>query len=146
MKKLVAFTTAALFSLSLFATEPVAVSQKVLNAFEQSFKNVSNASWSQFRDGYEVRFLNNNIDSRITYDSNGTVMSIMRYYTEETLPLIVRAKLQEKYAGKTVFGVTEMWADNHVDYYIVLEDATTWKHVKCSANGDMETIKKYKKA
>lgn len=146
MKKLVALAATALLSLTIFATEPSAVNEKVLQAFEQSFKNASGVVWHEYADRYEVKFLHNSIDSRITYDADGNIIKTFRYYGEENLPLFVRAKLQKIYAGKKVFGVTELSSEGEMDYYIVLEDATTWSHVKCSATGNLELYKKYKKA
>ena len=136
----------ALLSLSIYAAPPSAVNEKVLQAFEKSFKNASDVVWHEYKDSYEVKFLHNSIDSRITYDADGNVLKSMRYYGEEQLPLFVRAKLQKQYAGKTVFGVTELASDGELDYYIVLEDAKTWSHVKCTSTGNMEVYKKYKKA
>ena len=146
MKKLVAFAATAFFSLSILASEPVAVNEKVLQAFGQCFKNASGVVWHEYADRFEVKFMHNAIDSRISYDVDGNILKTIRYYGEENLPLFVRAKLQKNYAGKKVFGVTEMSSDGELDYYIVLEDATTWSHVKCGSTGNMEISKKYKKA
>ncbi|HVG12558.1 MAG TPA: hypothetical protein VM843_06110, partial [Flavisolibacter sp.] len=123
-----------------------AVNEKVLQAFEKSFKNASDVVWNEYKDCFEVKFLHNSIDSRITYDVDGNILRSIRYYGEEQLPLFVRAKLQKQYAGKTVFGVTELASEGELDYYIVLEDATSWNHVKCTSTGNMEMYKKFKKA
>lgn len=146
MKKLVTVAVTALLSLSIYATPPSAVNEKVLQAFEQSFKNVSDVVWHEYKDCFEVKFTQNAIDSRITYDPNGNILKTIRYYGEEQLPLFVRAKLQKQFAGKKVFGVTELASEGELDYYIVLEDATTWSHVKCASTGNMQVYKKYKKA
>ncbi len=136
----------ALLSLSIYATPPEAVNEKVLQAFEKSFKNASDVVWNEYKDCFEVKFLHNSIDSRITYDVEGNILRTIRYYGEEQLPLFVRAKLQKQYVDKTVFGVTELASEGELDYYIVLEDATTWSHVKCTSTGKMEVYKKFKKA
>ena len=136
----------ALLSLSIYAAPPAAVNEKVLQAFEKSFKNASDVVWNEYKDCFEVKFLHNSIDSRITYDVDGNILRSIRYYGEEQLPLFVRAKLQKQYAGKTVFGVTELASEGELDYYIVLEDATSWNHVKCTSTGHMEVYKKFKKA
>ncbi len=146
MKKLITLAVAITFSIMLFAADAMPVNEKVLQAFEGSFKDASEVVWHEYQNRYDVRFKNNEIDSRISYDKNGNVLKTVRYYSEAGLPLFIRAKLQEQYAGKKVFGVTECSAEGELDYYIVLEDATTWNHIKCDATGGMSVYKKYKKA
>jgi hypothetical protein len=146
MKKLMILAVTALFSISIYAAPPTAVNEKVLQAFEKSFKDASGVVWHEYGDRFEVKFLHNAIDSRITYDADGNILRTIRYYGEEQLPLFVRAKLQKQYAGKKVFGVTELASEGELDYYIVLEDAKSWSHVKCTSTGTMEVYKKYKKA
>jgi len=146
MKKLATLAVTALFSLSLLASDPVAVNEKVLLAFQQSFKNASSVEWHESGNRFEVKFLYNEINSRITYNKDGSVFSVLRNYGEEQLPLLLRAKLQKEFAGTHVFGVTEYSTEGTLDYYVVLEDATTWSHVKCNSNGDMQVYKKYTKA
>ncbi len=148
MKKILVAAAIILSSTTSFATntEPAPVTEKVLQAFEQSFKNAEKVSWHEYLNYYEVKFLHNDVDSRIVYDAEGNILKTTRYYGEEQLPLFIRAKLDRQYKGKKVFGVTELAAEGELDYYIVLEDAKTWTHVKCNATGSMEMQKKYKKA
>jgi hypothetical protein len=146
MKKLAVLAVTVLFSLSLFASDPVAVNEKVLQAFQQSFKNASAIEWQESGDRFEVKFVYNEINSRITYNKDASVVSVLRYYGEEQLPLLLRAKLQKEFAGKHVFGITEFSKEGTLDYYIVLEDATTWSHVKCNSNGEMEVYKEFTKS
>jgi len=146
MKKLATFAISALLSCCLYAAEPAAVTEKVLQAFEQSFKTASAVVWHEYDDRYEVKFLHNAIDSRITYDKEGNILRTIRYYAGEQLPLMICAKLQKQHPGKKVFGVTELSAEGEVDYFIVLEDKYNWHYVKCSPNGSMSTYQKYRKA
>ena len=76
----------------------------------------------------------------------GIFLSSVRYYFEKDLPLNIICKLKQKYPGKTVFGVTEMTTESEVNYYITLEDATSWMTVKTGTDGNMELVEKYKKA
>ncbi len=146
MKKLAVLASFALLSLSLFATEPVTVSDKVLGAFKQSFKNVTDAVWHEHSDRFEVRFFQNEINTQITYSKDGSVLKAIRYYGQESLPLFIREKLQKEHADKKVFGITEFTTGETLNYYIVLENAATWTHVKCSAGGEMNVFKKLRKA
>jgi hypothetical protein len=136
MKKLLSLAVTALFSLTLFASDPVIVNEKTLQAFQESFKNASGVEWYEHGNSYEVKCMYNGIDSRITFRKDGSVIRVVRYYGADQLPLLLRTKLQKQFSGKTIFGVTELSHENKMDYFIVFEDATTWSHVKCNANGE----------
>jgi hypothetical protein len=144
MKKIFLIAAAAFFATSSFAANP---SQKVLNAFNKTFAQVKDVSWQDVADNqYEANFKQNDIIFRVMYDEEGNVVKSIRYYFGQSLPIFIQAKLAKKYDGKTVFGVTELTTDNEMTYYIILEDKTTWTHVKSDVFGNMSTEKKLKKA
>ena len=148
MKKLLLSVTAAIFSLAVFAAAPTTVTEKVLKAFNASFKDAQQVVWEENTESnvYEVKFMHNDIKSRITYDPDGNILKAIRYYKEEQLPILIQGKLKQKYASKKVFGVTEVATPDNLEYHIVLEDAKTWTIVISDANGFMAVDKKYKKA
>lgn len=148
MKKLLLSVSAAIFSLAVFAASPTTVTEKVLKAFNASFKNAKQVVWDENPEAnvYEVKFLDNNIRSRITYDPEGNILKAIRYYHEEHLPILIKGKLKQKFAGKKVFGVTEVASEDNLEYHIVLEDAKNWVIVISDAQGYMSVDKKYKKA
>lgn len=135
-----------LIALQSFAAGPVTVNEKVLAAFNLTFKDVQGAVWSELGNYFEVAFKRNNVLSRIQYDVEGNMMQTTRYYGEQNLPLMLLAKLQKRYAGKKVFGVTEVCTDEGTLYHIILEDATNWTIVRASLYGDMYVHQKYRKA
>lgn len=146
MKKLLLSVIAAMFSLFVFATAPTAVNEIVLKAFNASFKDAQQVVWEEHANAYEVKFVHNDIKSRITYDTNGNILKTIRYYNEEQLPLFIRGKLKEKFEGKKVFGVTEVASQDQLNYHVVLEDEKTWTIVICDALGYITIDKKYNKA
>ncbi len=146
MKKIFLTAVTTLFTFVLFAAEPVSINEKVLQAFQKSFKHAQDVSWHEYNTHYEVKFTHNAVDSRITYDTEGNILKTIRYYGEDQLPLFLRAKLQKQYKDKKVFGVTELAEEGQLDYYVILEDEKNWIHVKCDAVGSMSVYKKYKKA
>ncbi len=146
MKKIFFTAVTALFTLALFAAEPVSINEKVLQAFQKSFKHAQDVSWHEYDTHYEVKFTHYTVDSRITYDTEGNILKTIRYYGEDQLPLFVRAKFQKEYKDKKVFGVTELAEEGQLDYYVILEDAKNWIYVKCDVVGNMSVYKKYRKA
>ena len=146
MKKLLLTAATALFSLAVFAAEPTTVTEKVLQAFQTSFKDAKQVTWEEYKNVYEVRFMHNDIKSRITYDTDGNIMKTVRYYSEDQLPLLVKVRIKEKFAGKKVFGVTEVASADTIVYHVVLEDAKTWTSIECDAYGQSTVVKRMKKA
>ena len=140
--------TVCLLSLSagVFANENFTISDKLLQAFKQTFPDAQQVKWAEQEDKYMVNFKQGDVLTKIEYDKEGNFLSSLRYYSEKNLPVNILCRLQKKYGDKKVFGVTEMTTDSAVEYYIKLEDETTWITVRSNADGNMQVIEKYKKA
>lgn len=146
MKKIILSITAALFSLFTFATDPLAVNEKVLTAFNKSFKDAKEVVWSEYENFYEVKFTHNTVQAMISYDQEGNILKSRRYYFEDMLPLLIKGKINKRYSDKKIYGVTELASDAEVAYYIILEDEKTWLTIKSDSYGNMTTYQKFKKA
>lgn len=145
MKKI--FVIASLFAtISVAATSPPEVNEKVLKAFNETFVKAKDVVWHEMENTYQASFKQSQIVTRATYDKEGTLLSTIRYYQEEELPVHILSKLKKRYVGKSVFGVTESTIGDQVSFYITLEDAKTWYIVKADVWGTFELTKKYKKA
>ena len=140
--------TVCLLSLSagVFAKENFTISDKLLQAFKQTFPDAQQVKWAEQEDKYMVNFKQGDVLTKIEYDKEGNFLSSLRYYSEKNLPVSILCRLQKKYADKKIFGVTEMTTDSAVEYYIKLEDETTWITVRSNADGNMQVVEKYKKA
>ena len=142
------FATVCLLSLSagVFANENFTISDKLLKAFNQTFPDAQQVKWAEQEDKYMVNFKQGDVLTKIEYDKDGNFLSSLRYYTEKNLPVSILCRLQKKYSDKKIFGVTEMTTDSAVEYYIKLEDDTSWITVRSNADGNMQIIEKFKKA
>ena len=69
MKKLISIA-ACLFVLSSFALANIP-NEKVLKVFSESFAAPSEVKWFEGNDYYEVRFVESNIRSVVSYDKEG---------------------------------------------------------------------------
>ena len=132
-----------ILSASSFAIMP---NDKVLRSFNSTFVNAHQVKWFDHADSYEVSFVQKDIRSNVKYDHDGNFISSTRYYKAQDLPTSILCKLNKKYAGKNIYGVTEITNNEEVNYYVKLEDAKVWMTIKVSANGIMETFEKYKKS
>ena len=145
MKKLIILT--CLFaSLSVAAYNPPEVSEKVLNAFNKTFVKATDVVWHEVQNLYEASFKQSEIISRAIYDKDGNLVRTTRYYSQENLPINILTKLQKRFAGKSVFGVTELSTEDQVSYHITMQDEKNWYIIKADNWGSLELEQKYRKA
>ena len=145
MKKLIILT--CLFAtLSVAASDPREVSEKVLNAFNKTFVKATEVVWHETQNLFEASFKQSEIISRAIYDKEGNLVRTTRYYSQENLPINILIKLQKKYAGKSVYGVTELSTEEQVSYQITMQDEKNWYIIKADNWGSLELEQKYKKA
>jgi hypothetical protein len=84
--------------------------------------------------------------SRVIYDKEGNIVQTFRYYYEQQLPIMVLAKVKERFSDKKIYGVTEVASAEGLYYYITLEDDKKWVEVKADNYGSLTIEKKFKKA
>lgn len=143
MKKL--FLAVAVLASSLAFANP-SVDGKVEQSFKASFPKAEKVTWYENDSFYEVLFTNNQVTCRMWYDHDGNVTKTERYYKEDGLSPFLLAKLNKKFEGKKVFGVTEISSENGISYNIVLEDDKRWYHVTADDSGNIHLEKKLQKA
>lgn len=144
MKRIMMFAAIVFaFSFKAMADDP---SQKVLDAFHKTFPDVKDVAWTENQHSYEVKFKQNEIISKVTYDMDGNIVNTLRYYYEQNLPLLVLSKVKNKFNGKKIFGVTEESSDNGTFYHIILEDEKHWVNITADSYGSIRVDKKYNKA
>ena len=121
------------------------VNDKVLKAFAQIFPKVEHPTWYEYDNYYEVYFDNGDVKCRVKYDLDGNILSTRRDYLEAGLCPFLRAKVNEKYPGKKIFGITEVNSGDEMTYLIVLEDDKHWYHIKSDSMGMMSVDQKLNK-
>ena len=145
MKKLIILT--CLFAaLSATASNPPEVSEKVLKAFSETFMKATDVVWHEVKNFYEASFKQSEIISRAVYDQDGNLVRTTRYYSQENLPINILTKLQKRYAGKSVYGVTELSTGDEVSYHTTMQDEKNWYIIKADNLGSLELEQKFKKA
>jgi len=158
MKKLFILTCTLLFGIGSFAYNPRNIDEKLVQAFSVSFPRAEKVSWQELTQAYVVSFVDNGIRSRITYQKkDGVILSYIRYYFEETLPVNIRLGIKREFPGKKIWGVVEISTQPDPEdqtpeqglqtvYYVKLESAKTWTTVKLDTNGNTDIVERYRKA
>jgi hypothetical protein len=144
MKKM--FLAIAVFASAVaFAADP-AVDEKIEKHFKESFPKAEKITWYEADTHYEVLFTNNLVTCRMWYDRDGNVTKTERYYKEDGVSPFLLAKLNKRFEGKKVFGVTEVSTETGITYHIILEDEKRWYHVIGDASGNLHLERKLVKA
>jgi hypothetical protein len=143
MKPLLFVLLISAFSISASADEP---NEKVLSAFKAVFSNAKQVVWTESNISYEVRFEQDEVSARITYDKEGKMLRALRYYKEQKLPFLVMQKIKEQYAGKNIYGVVEETTEEGTYYHVTLEDDKRWIEILADSMGTLTLQKKFKKA
>lgn len=137
---------AAIVFASSFTAKADDPSQKVLDVFNKTFPHVKEVAWTESEHSYEVKFKQNEILSKVTFDKEGVILKTLRYYSEEGLPLLILSKVKAKYAEKKIFGVTEESSEEGIYYHIVLEGEKHWINITSDNSGNIKVDKKFNKA
>ena len=145
MKKLI-YLAVLLTGLSAAAATPPEISEKVLKVFKETFANAENVTWKETATSYQANFKLSEIQIRAMYDHDGNLLETVRYYGEQSLPPNILARVKKKYAGKEIFGVTEISSDNDLSYHITLKDEKHWYTVKSDPYANLQQTDKFKRA
>lgn len=143
MKKLL-FAALLLISVSAFAN--TRIDEKIERNFRKSFPTARAVKWYDNKDHFEVYFLHNNMQCRISYNTDGTLQQMRRDYKKEHLPLFIAGAVQQKYPDQQVYGVTEITSPDGIQYHLVLQDAKNWYFVNADSGGSISLSKKLRKA
>jgi hypothetical protein len=150
MKKLFIAGIALLLAAASFADTITNVDDKLLRAFSNNFPRAEQISWQEFSNTYVVSFVEKGIRSRITYEKNGSIANIIRYYEAVHLPVQLRLAVTRDFPGKSVLGVVEVSATvgeylNTV-YFIKMETDSAYLTIKMDGDGNSEITEKLRKA
>jgi len=105
--------------------------EKALTAFNRMFATATNVSWATEDKGLPIAFFETpGRKNRAGFDKKGNLVYTISYYTEEQLPVPVLLKVEQSYFGRSIFCVTEVNYGGKTAYLIIMEDKTTWLHIK----------------
>jgi len=110
-----------------------------------TFPEVTDDNWFSEKKGFTtVYFKTPGKTNRALFDKKGKIVYTISYYQKEMLPVWVLQKMNEKYAGKNIFGVTEINNNNETSYVLVLEDKSNWFDVTIVGN-DIQDVQVWNK-
>lgn len=144
MKKMFALVALLVCAALSYANPPV--TEKVARQFRESFPAVQDVKWYEGVNYFEAYFEQDDVKYHLLYNPEGKVIGSRNYYKAEKLSPYLKAKVGEKYPGKSIFGVTEIANSEEMFCVVVLEDGKTWTNVRVDAMGQIYQLEKLKKA
>lgn len=135
-----------------YAHDPGEIDEKLMLAFKKTFPTAERVNWREAGETYVISFLDQGINSRVTYSKDGNLLGSIRYYEEKNLPLKLRLATIQQYPGKRIFGVTEVTTFTDaayrqgVQYYIRLVDERVWLTVVADNDGNFKVVEAFEKA
>src|SRR5687768_13180266 len=121
---------------SSFLASAVPVNEQVLSAFEKTFVNVTDATWTERADTYEVSFTHFGVPTKVEYDTKGNILSAERESTVALLPLRVVKELNTRFPDLKINKVTEVNKKKKLYYVITLEYAGDLHKVRFDTAGN----------
>lgn len=119
-------------------SDNTATNSRVMNSFNKMFADASNVKWSKGERKYaRVYFESKGKATRATFNHRGQLLYSITTYGEELLPEPVLMQVKRAYFGRSIFGVTEVSVMDKTAYLIILQDKTTWLHIKV-VDGEIE--------
>ena len=107
------------------------VNIKTMATFIRIFADASNMTWTKGKDNIDrVDFETKGKITRAGFNKKGHFLYSITSYREEMLLKDILLMVKRNYHGKHIFGITEVNTMNKTAYFIMLDQATSWLHIK----------------
>jgi hypothetical protein len=146
MKRTVLACFCLIASFGCVASRPIDVDEVVLQSFRHLFAAAEDVKWNKQAGYYFASFEQKGVRAKVMFDKEGTVVSVLRYFQEDRLPLPVISAVKKKFRRCWIFGVTEETVNNETIYHITLENQNNWLIVKSDAYGTLVKEGAFRKA
>lgn len=127
---------------SSFIASADPINGTVLSAFQSTFVNATDATWTENGETYEVSFNHFGVPTKVEYDTKGNILSAERETTVALLPMRVVKELKARFPEMKINRVTEVNKKKKLYYVIRLESAGELHTVRFDTNGNMKRVNK----
>jgi len=134
MKKVILYAVCVLMVSSAIAAAP---GTKLIQSFNQTFPNAQNVKWRDDKDGFFVSFSQNGNFNKVFYNTDGSFIYSLKYYTGNALPTNIVMALNKKFGESKIAGVTEVTTPNNTVYNIKLTKDDKLYSVNILADGSI---------
>ncbi len=122
------------------------VALKAIRDFKDRFTNVSDEKWYASSDGLVAYFTQDDFRNRAYYDKKGRWQYSLICCDEKKLPRDVRGMVKRAYYDFAITLVQLVEIPGHMAYLVHIEDATSFKIIRVTEDGDMDVYQEFTKA
>jgi hypothetical protein len=136
MKKiLIAVTILASFITTQSFAQTI-VPSVISSAFQTSFKNAKDITWTEVNDLYKTEFNMNGQVITAFYNGYGKLVATSRNISSTQLPLALELNLKNNYSSYYIVDLFEVDNDNENAYYVTIQYADQKLQLKSTSNGN----------
>lgn len=137
--------TAIVYALSLLimATATAAPGSSLQEKFNATFPNAKNVKWIDDKDGFFVSFTQNGNFKKVLYNKGGDFVCSWKYTDGSDLPVNIIIKLNKKFEGSKILGVTEYTAGEDMFYNIKVSKGEKLYNLDILSNGTIARQQKF---
>ncbi|MEJ7680864.1 MAG: hypothetical protein WKG06_24030 [Segetibacter sp.] len=120
------------------------INPNAIKDFKKTFA-VRNKTWHKTDKGFLASFSLAEIKNVVAYNNKGKWQHTIRIYNEDRLSRKIRATVKRTYYDYSITLAEEIHTADGVVYLVHMQDETTWKIVRVSADGEMELFQNLNK-
>lgn len=139
MKKIILYA-ASLFMMTAIAAEPGSSLKQKFNA---TFPNAKNIKWNDDKAGYYVNFMCNGNFNKAFYNKEGDFVCSWKYSNGNDLPVNIIIKLNKKFEGANILGVTEYTSEDNTFFNVKLSKGKKLYSLNISVDGSITGEEKF---
>lgn len=139
MKTVIVYALSLLIMASVIAAPGSSLQQK----FNETFPNAKNVKWSDDKDGFFVSFTQNGNFKKALYNKNGDFVCSWKYTDGSDLPVNIIIKLNKKFEGSKILGVTEYTAGEDMLYNVKLSKGEKLYNLDILSDGTIARQQKF---
>lgn len=115
------------------------VSKKVSDIFKATFKDAENPVWTRVNRDYLVEFITRDINNRVLFHRNGTIIYHIKYGSEKNLPREVRRLVKSNYVDENITRAMNVQEGGRDIWVVNMEDNKKYIIVRVEG-GELEEV------
>ena len=115
------------------------INAQAFRHFKKNHSSVNNEYWSKTKDGFVVKFEDQQIINQVFYDERGAFRYGVKYCEEKDLGKEIRYRVHKEFPGYQIDVVSEINSDDNTIYLMSLKNKTSVKNIMLS-DSDLKVI------
>src|SRR4051812_15627067 len=126
-------------------TSTTNVSKKVSDIFKTTFPDAVNPQWSRLNKDYLVEFITADLNNRVLFHKNGSIVYHIKYGGEKNLPKEVRRLVKSNYVDYNIIKAINVQEDQRDIWVVNIEDNQKFVIVRVEG-GELEEVSNLNKS